>query len=186
VVTTTEWDRPGATPIRAFELATVTAFTSVGLPTLQVVRPFTDEEKQNIREQNPDLTDAEFPLETKLPHSCSATGQARAAVALWAGMQAAGARIDDYVQRAVEQPRPYDQLMLTDRTALFGGATVGRSDALVALELADMPIAEVGPTLAGHWNEITDPSTTTRTLAGWFGIATLENPGELLDIAPCP
>jgi hypothetical protein len=69
---------------------------------------------------------------------------------------------------------------LTDRVGPIGGRDSGTvrnatievssSEAALALQIADLPEDSVLSTLHPRWETVTDPSTTSETLAAWFGL----------------
>lgn len=102
---------------------------------------------------------------------CTATGQARAVIALWAGAAASpdGAR----TLRDVADEGAIDGATLITFPEWDGppmwGVDYAVADAEVALAMLELPIGEVRAVLDRDWNQWTDPHTTTSTLAAEFG-----------------
>lgn len=153
--TTTEWDRPGTkNPTWQVLLATQSVFPSIGLPT------------------SGDSV------------ACTAVGQGRAAVALWAA--AAGVEHGDNVLRSsINAGR--GNLLLGDLPTI-GNSVLGVEDARLALELVDLPTEQVSQTLEQHWASLAEPEITTGDVAAWFDLEfepQMEN-DEAIMLSPCP
>ncbi len=103
---------------------------------------------------------------------CTASGQARSAVALWAGAAASpdGART---LRRVTDEGStgggPLINLVEWDDPPMWG-VDYAVGDAEVALAMLDLPAAEVSSTLDRDWVRWTDPGTSTSVLAGELGI----------------
>ena len=103
---------------------------------------------------------------------CTASGQARSAVALWAGAAASpdGART---LRRVTDEGSTGDGLLITfaewDNPPMWG-VDYAVGDAEVALAMLELPAAEVSSTLDRDWVRWTDPGTSTSVLAGELGI----------------
>lgn len=104
---------------------------------------------------------------------CTATGQARAAVALWAA--AAGTPEGERLLRVVlEEGVNADGTLITFDGGVNGdgwdappmwGVDYATTDAAVALALLGRPPEEVSRVLAESWDHWTDPTTTSAALA---------------------
>lgn len=170
-LTTLEWDRPGATPEQQFSLALMAAQTSVGLPGVAQLRPFTEAEIDEILEQNPDASQGlrEALVEEERERSCSAVGQARTVAAVWIAGSATpdGARVVDWL---IERRPEFDRFSLAfiDPSHRLG-VIVGRPDAELARRLLTLPEEEVHTTFTENWDGLVDPQTTSAVLASWFG-----------------
>ncbi len=105
-----------------------------------------------------------------LDQRCSASGQARAVVALWLGAAATpdGAR---RLRRVVAENDGASMLTFPgwDDPPMWG-ARFAADDALVAAALAERPTGEVGAAVRAAWETLTDPATPSAGL------------GELLDL----
>jgi hypothetical protein len=106
-----------------------------------------------------------------LDQRCSASGQARAVVALWLGAAATpdGA---DRLRRLVREAG--GGLVLTfggwDDPPMWG-ARFAVDDALLAAALADRPAAEVAAAVAGAWAVVVDPATPSSGLVDLLALA---------------
>lgn len=172
VLTSTEWDREGGLPNHAFDLAQRAAQSAVGLPTMATTRPYTEGEIESILAQNPDHPEdlaVVLRRESSFPKACSAIGQARAVVAVWAAA-ATLERGDQALTRALEDaPSPTFRI---SRNQLHEPAvTIGTGDAELAFMLTRQPTDHVVQTLTANWSQVLDPSTTSSDLASWFGIS---------------
>lgn len=188
VLTSTFWDRKGATPLHSFDLALRAAHSSVGLPTTLQIRPYTEEEIESILEQNPgyegDLRAELEESEAESPKTCSALGQARAVVAVWLAASAL-----DGGEQTLEEALARYPAATTFRIG-FGRlhhqpTSIGRPDAELAVDLLAVPIAEVQAELDVRWEEVTDPATTSTELASWFGLPAPEYPESDFFEEPC-
>lgn len=106
---------------------------------------------------------------------CSSHGQARAVAALWYAIQSSS-ESREALEFQVSGER-FGGLSPQDNVEIDIGyrqpsSTVAyfRREAIVALELDEMPVADVATTFEGRWSELTDPRTTTEDVAGWFGV----------------
>lgn len=103
---------------------------------------------------------------------CTAGGQARAALALWAGAAASpdGART---LRDATADASNGGATMITfaewDDPPMWG-VVYAVADAETALAMLDLPVAEVRATLDRDWNRWTNAETSTSTLARELGI----------------
>ncbi len=188
VLTSTHWDRQGATPYHRFELALGAARSAVGLPTTPQTREWTEEEIESILAQNPNYEGdlrAQLELEPLYPRSCSSIGQARAVVAVW--MAASALKGGDDALRASLGENP---ARTTFRIGFDGfhnpATTIGRQDAELALELLDLHTAKVRDTLTSRWPEVTNPGTTSPELASWFRLSNPVYAERDFAEAPCP
>ena len=104
---------------------------------------------------------------------CTATNQARAAIALWAAAAAApdGAVTLTDVIRIGSQGGPLITFPDWDGPPMWG-VDYAVSDANVADALVDLPISQVAAELAKDWAHWIDPTTPTSDLARRFGLAT--------------
>lgn len=125
---------------------------------------------------------------------CTATGQARAAVALWAA--AAGTPDGERLLRAVleDGASPDGTLITFDDGGINGGGwdappmwgvDYAAADAAVALALLDRPPAEISGALAEDWAHWTDPGTASAELADAVGVRGPGEPGAGSGV-PCP
>jgi hypothetical protein len=104
---------------------------------------------------------------------CTASGQARAAVALWAGAAASPGGADtlrDVMRDGVADGGPTVTFDGWDSPPMWG-VDYAVSDAEVALAMLDLPVADVRSALGVEWDRWIDPSTTTETLADTLGLA---------------
>ncbi|MGI8684988.1 MAG: hypothetical protein ACR2MO_07860 [Acidimicrobiales bacterium] len=103
---------------------------------------------------------------------CSATGQARAAVALWLGAAATpgGGR----TLRALVAERTTVAGVMTfaewDDPPMWG-VRFATADAELALRMLAVPKERVAEALAGAWDDVVAPRTTSAELAGLVGVA---------------
>lgn len=187
VLTSTEWDREGGLPNHKFDLAQTAAQSAVGLPTMPTTRRYTEEELESILAQNPDHPDdlaAILRSESSFPQACSAIGQARAAVAVWAAATALE-KGDQALNKALEDA-PSPTFRISTNQLHEPAVTIGTGDAELALMLTRQPTDHVAQTLTSRWPEVLDPSTTSSELASWFGISTPPNSEPDWVQAPCP
>lgn len=104
---------------------------------------------------------------------CTASGQARAVIALWAGAAAStdGAR----TLRDVTDEGAIDGATLITFPDWDGppmwGVDYAVADAEVALAMLELPVGEVRNALDRAWTHWTNPQTTTSMLVDEFGIA---------------
>ena len=56
-------------------------------------------------------------------------------------------------------------------TYWFGHLEMSEEEAQLALQIRDRPESEVLSVIHSHWADLTDPSTTTAELAGWFNLS---------------
>jgi hypothetical protein len=111
---------------------------------------------------------------------CTATGQARAAVALWAA--AAGTPDGERLLRAVlDEGANGDGTLITfdggDWNAPpMWGVDYAATDVAVALALLGRPPAEVSRVLDDDWSRWTDPTTSSAALADAAAVAVLVGP----------
>jgi len=102
---------------------------------------------------------------------CTASGQARAAIALWAGAAASpdGAR----TLRDVTAEGSTGGALITfaewDDPPMWG-VDYAVTDAELALAMLELPVADVRAALARDWVRWTDPATPTSTLARELGV----------------
>ncbi|MEX1133743.1 MAG: hypothetical protein WED83_02740 [Acidimicrobiia bacterium] len=186
VLTSLEWDRVGGPPTQGFRFALDVAQSAVGLPSRREIRSDTPEEIDSIVEQNLDYPgDLRAQLESSppSPHSCSAIGQARAAVAVWL-VGAALADNSSIVDRRLEVYPSFNTLIWPDR-AHSPSVMIGRPDAELAAELLALPVAEVHSELLSRWTEVMGPATTSADLASWFGLSAPVYPELDFYEAPC-
>lgn len=105
---------------------------------------------------------------------CSAAGQARAALALYAA-GASAARDADYVRRLANDVavRPADRagLFVVSEINVYGGAAFGVEDSQLAAALLDRPNDATRRALTEHWATLLDPATSTATAATLLGVA---------------
>jgi hypothetical protein len=179
IVVGTEWDRAGALPSQRFNLALLAAHSSVGLPLTKQTRQWTEEEISQAIAENPDYPgDLRSDLENEpgFPDFCSAFGQARAVVAVWAaaasldhGDEALASYVTGETIRRIFWI-PIDEINGNAPTFIEG------IDAALAYQLLGLPTDQVVATLKQRWAEVVDPATTSTDLAGWFGLARLPEP----------
>jgi hypothetical protein len=120
---------------------------------------------------------------------CTANGQTRAVVALWAAAAGTpdGART---LQRVLAEGAPGDGTLIT-----FGGGDwnappmwgvdYAANDAALALALLDRPANEVRDTLAGDWARWTDPATSSADLARALDVDTPIDATDAAAVSPC-
>lgn len=123
--------------------------------------------------------------------ACRPDGQARAVAALWYAVQSS--------------PESREALEFQVSGERFGGLDpqdnvpidIGfrqpsssveyfRREAMVALEMDQLPRSDVASTLSEHWEELIEPETTTEDIAGWFGVEVPEMGPAFQSGAPCP
>lgn len=114
---------------------------------------------------------------------CTATGQARAAVALWAGAAASAGRL---LGEVVADGASGSTISFAGWDAPpMWGVRYAVADAQLALAMLELPISEVRAVLEADWDRWVDPTTRNGTLAGALGIKmgwTVPPPGA----DPCP
>jgi hypothetical protein len=126
---------------------------------------------------------------------CTATGQARAAIALWAA--AAGTPEGERLLRAVlEEGASADGTMITfDGGGANGGGwdappmwgvDYAASDAALALALLGRPPAEVSRVLAEDWAHWTNPNTSSAELAVTAAVEGPAGAGDTRSASACP
>lgn len=103
-----------------------------------------------------------------MPVTCSAAGQARATVAVWLAMSAVPD--GEAVVRNVLERYPSNPTLVLQQGQI-PGATVGRSDAKLALEMFTAQSIDVQSLLDRRLAEIRNPSATSEQLAQWLGIS---------------
>lgn len=124
--------------------------------------------------------------------ACHSNGQARAVAALWYAIQSSPEAVE--ALRFQTSGERYGGLRPQDNTSIDIGfrqpsSTVAyfRREALVALDLHELPPNEVSRTLSDHWDELTDPGTTTEDIASWFSVSVPEmNPADDSWTIACP
>jgi hypothetical protein len=103
---------------------------------------------------------------------CTAGGEARAVIALWAGAAATpgGARtLRDVANEATAAGKQRITFAEWDDPPMWGVVhTV--ADARLALALLELPVKEVRAALDRDWVRWTDPSTSSTALAGELGV----------------
>jgi hypothetical protein len=192
VLATNTWDRAGAAPLRRFVLATNAAFTAVGLPTRPREWPYSETEKQSIRESNPGMTDEELGFDFTSERLCAAVGQARTVVALWAAVEVAGAGIGPPIAAAVDRFGGdgwfvfHGEAQLSSGGGPFSGVLAGMSDAALALDISQIDAGRVSAVVDQHWTDILAPSTSSAQLAGWLDLSPPTPIGDDYVTAPCP
>lgn len=104
---------------------------------------------------------------------CSAAGQARAAVALYAAGVSAS-RDATFVRRLAKTvtARAVDRagLFVVSELNVYGGAAFGVEDAKLAVALLSQSTSAVRRGLTQHWTALTDPATSTAQAATLLGI----------------
>lgn len=125
---------------------------------------------------------------------CTATGQARAVVALWAA--AAGTPDGRALLRAVlEEGASADGTLISfgrDVTAgawdapPMWGVDYAAADAAIALSLLSLAPAEVSEVLAGDWSRWIDPNTSAADLAAAAGVEGAAGSGGTRSGPACP
>lgn len=103
---------------------------------------------------------------------CTATGQARAAVALWLGAAATpqGERTLRELVRDPSSPAGRMTFLGWDDPPMWG-VTFATADAELALRLLDMPEEQVAAALAPAWATVTAPGIPSSELARLTGVA---------------
>lgn len=184
IMTTLLWDRAGALPLAAFDLALPAAQSAVGLPTQPTDREYTIEEIEALIADNPQMPPDFFwdMLERgeMTRSACSAQDQARAVVAVWlAGVAVPGSE-PIFAHRAAGT---WPEVFFPGHA--WNGIDVLAVDFALARDMLALPAPSVHAELQARWSEVLDPATTAADLASWFG---LEAP-EYTDPAtapPCP
>jgi hypothetical protein len=121
---------------------------------------------------------------------CTATGQARAAVALWAA--AAGTPDGERILRKVlDEGASGDGTLITfdggDWNAPpMWGVDYAATDVAVALALLGRPPAEVSRVLDEGWSRWTDPTTSSAALADAAAVDGAAGAGNARSGSPCP
>jgi hypothetical protein len=103
---------------------------------------------------------------------CTASGQARAAIALWAGATASpdGARtLGDVMRDGVDDGGSTITFTGWDGPPMWG-VDYAVADAEVALAMLDLPDADVRSALGAEWDRWIDPATTTEVLTDTLGL----------------
>ncbi|MDP3983675.1 MAG: hypothetical protein Q8Q52_01545, partial [Acidimicrobiia bacterium] len=110
---------------------------------------------------------------------CSAVGQGRGVVVLWAGMASVEGS-EELVRRSLDRFGGIEYLLLDvpEHSGRFGAAYLGSNDAAIALEFLDRPSEDVAAMFESRWAEVIAPTTSSADLAGWFGIAPPTNTPE--------
>ncbi|MGH8870880.1 MAG: hypothetical protein ACRDWS_02785, partial [Acidimicrobiia bacterium] len=124
--------------------------------------------------------------------SCRSDGQARAVAALWNAAQATPQSAEGL--RFLSSGDRYGGLGDNENFTIDLGyrqpsssVIYYRREALVALDLSRLPADEVREMLGERWALVTNPSTTTEDLAGWFGIRVPGMTGtDDMGTIPCP
>lgn len=143
-------------------LGNMVASWAVGLPLIRVGPPATEEEKNK---------ESILPTEWINEGLYDSSGQARAVVALWLTIQVTHRNLTP-VTPLEETPSLYPISgcsALNDEGPEPAVAWLSR-DAGYARRLAERPVADVAGFLRAHWKTVTDPNTTTESLAAMFKI----------------
>jgi hypothetical protein len=118
---------------------------------------------------------------------CTATGQARAAIALWAGAAATPKGLDT-LRHAVDSGPPGRPMVTYDGwdDPPMWGVDYAVADAKVAMAMLALPTADVSAALDRDWARWTDPGTSSSALARELGVDGGGTAPALPGVVSCP